>query len=128
MTWKDILKDSNWRDNAEKDNKRFMGSKPKPIEAKEQQQRKTKTAIRPTSSPSELPITVQQQKVPPAPNLPETKEVRIGKFNDASVKILNELNSSISGNFGTKGMNRLQQSGLIDNIKLYLRELRDVIA
>tara|TARA_R110001592_G_C12736485_1_gene710419 strand:- start:152 stop:538 length:387 start_codon:yes stop_codon:yes gene_type:complete len=128
MTWKDILKDSNWRDNAEKDNKRFMGSNPKPIEAKEQPQKKTKTAIRPTASPSELPKTVQQQKVPPAPNLPETKEVRIGKFNDASVKILNELNSSISGNFGTKGMNRLQQSGLIDNIKLYLKELRDVIA
>jgi len=128
MTWKDILKDSNWRDNSEKDNNRFMGSKSKPVKVEEQPQKKTKTAIRPTGSSSELPKTIQQQKVPPAPNLPETKEIRMSKFNDASVKILNELNSSISGNFGTKGMNRLQQSGLIDNIKLHLKELRDVIA
>ena len=97
----------------------------------------SKRALRPTTSADrQLPQNIAQQKenyvdgqyVPPAPNLPETPQVKTSKFNDVSVKILNELNSSISGNFGNKGLSKLQQSGLIENIKKYLRELRDVIS
>ena len=96
----------------------------------------SKRVLRPASDTRQLPQNVAQQKenyvsgqyVPPAPNLPETPQIKTNKFNDVSVKILNELNSSISANFGNKGLNKLQQSGLIENIKKYLRELRDVIS
>ena len=109
----------------------------------------SKRALRPEQQ-NQVPDFIQQKRkdnVPPAPQLPDipkpsqtpqqkeqyvqyqkfAKEKFNKKFNDVSVKLLEEIKSSVGGNFGKRGLDRLNQSGLENNLKSYLRELRETI-